>query len=116
MVLLSIVSAEDSRGCEKYMTRYLVIWKAVNARFPENTEDRVKQQIGFTQLVQEAVKSGGPLKEWATIPDGTMGYAIFDGSETDMAVMATLYVPHFEFETYPILNAEEFLGALKSVA
>jgi hypothetical protein len=98
------------------MTRYLVIWKAVNSRFPEEREVRVKQQIGFTQLVLEAVKSGGPLKEWATIPDGTMGYAIFDGTEADMAIMATLYMPHFEFETYPIMNAEEFLAALKTAA
>jgi hypothetical protein len=97
------------------MTRYLVIWKAVNSRFPEEREARVKQQIGFTQIVQEALKSS-PLKEWGTIPDGTMGYAIFDGSETDMAVMATLYVPHFEFEVHPILTAEEFLGALKTAA
>ena len=98
------------------MTRYLVIWKAVNSRFPEERDARVKQQIGFTQLVHEAHKSGGPLKEWATIPDGTMGYAIFDGGVTDMALMATLYVPHFEFETHPIMSAEEFLGALKTAA
>lgn len=98
------------------MTRYLVIWKAVNSRFPENREARLKLQMGFTQLVQEALKSGGPLKEWGSIPDGTMGYAIFDGSETDMAAMATLYVPTFEFETHPILTADEFLGVLKKLA
>jgi len=98
------------------MTRYLVIWKAVNSRFPENREAKIKQQIGFTQLVQEALKSGGPLKEWATIPDGTMGYAIFDGSEIDMGVMATFYTPYFEFEVHPIMTADQFMGILKTAA
>jgi len=98
------------------MTRYLVLWKAVNSRFPENREAKIKQQIGFTQLVQEALKSGGPLKEWATIPDGTMGYAIFDGNETDMGVMATFYMPYFEFEVHPIMSADQFMGVLKTAA
>lgn len=97
------------------MTRYLINWKAVNSRIQENREARIKQDIAFTQMVQEALKSG-PLKEWATNTDGTKGYATFEGSETDMALMSTMYVPFFEFEVYPILTADEWMGVLKTAA
>ena len=97
------------------MTRYLITWKAVNSRIHENVEARVKQDMAFTQMVQEALKSGA-LKEWGTSTDGMKGYAIFDGSETDMALMSVMYVPFFEFEIYPILTADQWMGILKTVA
>lgn len=95
------------------MTRYLVTWKAVNAREPENLEARVKQRMSFVQLVQDALKSGA-LKDWGTTPDGMKGYAIFEGTETAGALMALMYVPFFEFEETPILNADEWMEVLKS--
>lgn len=97
------------------MTRYLVNWKAVNSRIAEKQEDRIAQRTAFTQLVQEALKDkSGPLKDWGTIPDGTRGYAIFEGSEADMARMANMFLPHIEFEPYPIITADQFMEVLKS--
>ena len=95
------------------MTRYLVTWKAVNSRILEDREARIKASIGFVQLVAEAMKSG-PIKAYGVRPDNAVGYAIFEGSEADMARMAMMFVPYFEFETYPILTADEMLEALKS--
>ena len=95
------------------MTRYLVTWKAVNSRILEDREARIKASIGFIQIIQEALKSG-PIKEYGTRPDNVMGYAIFEGNEADMARMATMFVPHFEFEVHPIMTADEMMEVLKS--
>jgi hypothetical protein len=95
------------------MTRYFVYWKAVNSRIPEDREAKIKQAIGFLQVVQEALKSG-PIKAFGARPDDVEGYAIFEGSETDMARMATMFVPYYEYEVYPILTADEMMEVLKS--
>jgi hypothetical protein len=96
------------------MAKYLVTWKAVNARQPENQEARIKQAMAHTELVREALKSGA-LKEWGCSPDGQKGYAVFEGSEDDMSLMSTMYVPFYEFDVYPILTVDQWLGVLKRV-
>jgi len=95
------------------MPRYLITWKAVNARIPENREARIKQQIAHTELVHEALKSGA-LKDWGVRTDGQMGYAIFEGNDEDGARLGTMFVPYYEFDICPILTAEQWLGVLKS--
>jgi hypothetical protein len=97
------------------MTRYLVTWKAVNSRVSDNRETRIKTQMAHTQLVQESLKSGA-LKEWGTEPDGQRGYAIFEGSEADMALLAAVFVPYYEFQVVPIMTADQWMGALKTAA
>jgi len=95
------------------MTRYFVYWKSVNSRIPEDRDAKIKQSIGFLQIIKEALKSG-PIKEFGVRPDDVEGYAIFEGSEIDMARMATMFVPNFEYEVYPILSADEMMEVLKS--
>jgi len=94
------------------MAKFLVSWKALNSRTSENPEERHKQNIAFVELVQQALKAGA-LKDWGTAPDGMKGYAIFEGSEADMALMAQLYLPYFEFQDQIVLTADEFLEVLK---
>ena len=95
------------------MARYLVTWNAVNSRIPNDRDARIKRSIGFIQIIQEALKSG-PIMAYGTRPDNVAGYAIFEGSETDMARMGTMFVPDFEFEVYPVLTADEMMEVLKS--
>jgi hypothetical protein len=95
------------------MTKYLVTWKAVNARQPENTEARVKQSLKFMEMTQDALKSGA-LKDYGITPDGGRGYAVFEGTEAAGALMAQMFVPFFEFEETPVLTADQWVEVLKS--
>ena len=97
------------------MPTYLVNWKAVNARVPEENEARLKHVTTQLQLVQQSLKQG-KLKEWRTTPDGTRGIAIFEGNESELALEAMKYGPYFEFEFTPIMTAEQFAFVLKTVA
>jgi len=96
------------------MTRYLVTWKAVNARQPENVEARVKQDMKFMETIQDALKSGA-LKDYGIAPDGMKGYAIFEGTETAGALMAQMFVPFYEFDQTPMLTADQWVEVLKSL-
>jgi len=96
------------------MTKYLVTWKAVNARQPENMEARVKQNLKFVEMVQEALKSG-VIKDYGIAGDGMRGYAIFEGTETVGATMAQMYVPYYEFEYTSVLTADEWVEVLKNL-
>jgi len=96
------------------MTRYLVTWKAVNARQPEKIEDRVKQDLKFMETIQDALKSGA-LKDYGIAPDGMKGYAIFEGTETAGAMMTQMYVPFYEFEETTMLTADQWVEVLKNL-
>ena len=95
------------------MTKYLVTWKTVNARQPEDTEARVKQSLKFMEMTRDALKSGA-LKDYGITPDGGKGYAIFEGTETAGALMAQMFTPFFEFEETPVLTADQWVEVLKS--
>jgi len=97
------------------MTTYLVTWKTINARVPEDKEARFKRTTANLQLVQQSMKQG-KLKDWRTVPDGTRGVAIFEGSEVELAYEAMKYSPYVEFEVAPVLTAEQFLYTLKTAA
>ena len=97
------------------MTRYLCIWKGVSSRFPDNRETAIKQAMTITQGGQEALKAGR-LKDWGISPDGTKGYVVIEGSETDLARLAWMGTPMFEWEIYPALTADQWMGVLKSSA
>jgi len=96
------------------MPRYLVTWKVVNSRVPEDAEARHKRDIAFTEMVQQALKEGA-LKDWGCAPDGQKGYAVFEGSQTDFALMGQLYLPYIEFQDQVVFTADEFLEVLKKV-
>ena len=96
------------------MTKYLVTWKTVNARQPEDTEARVKQSLKFMEMTRDALKSGA-LKDYGITPDGGKGYAIFEGTETAGALMAQMFTPFFEFEETPVLTADQWVEVLKSL-
>jgi len=96
------------------MPKFLVTWKVVNSRLPEDAEARHKRDTAFTEMVQQALKAGA-LKDWGCAPDGQKGYAIFEGKENDMALMAQLYLPYFEFQDQMVLTADELLEVLKKV-
>jgi len=97
------------------MTKYLIIWKVVNSRIPDDMETHLKRAIKLSQMVQESMKAG-KTKEWGTRPDGTRGYSVFEGSETDLALEAAKYGPLFEYEVYPILTVDQWMGILKGAA
>jgi len=94
------------------MPKYLVTFKAVNSRISVNSEARRKQQIPFTEFVQQALKSGA-MKDWGVAPDSMKGYAVIEGSESDLSSMEQMLIPYFKFEEQVVLTADEFLKVLK---
>jgi hypothetical protein len=97
------------------MTRYMCIWKAVSSGLPEDKEVLTKRAIEITQDGQEAMKTGR-LKEWGISPDGRKGYVVLEGSETDLARLAWMGTPGFEWEIYPALTVDQWMGVLKTPA
>lgn len=65
------------------MPRYLVKWKTVNARVSEDPATNLKKTGDILRRVQRDLVSGS-LKDWGMSPDGSTGYAVFEGSEQDL--------------------------------
>lgn len=93
------------------MTRYIVSWKTVNARLPNDDEMRLKLQKKRLESVRLSLKVG-KLKEFLIFPYGNEGYAIFEGTETELAVEALKYEPFIEFDVHPVVNVDQYLEIL----
>jgi hypothetical protein len=57
----------------------------------------------------------GMSKDWgASIEEGS-GYAIAEGSETEVSIMVQQYSPCVQFETHPIMFASQIDEMLKAI-
>jgi hypothetical protein len=93
------------------MVKYIVSWKTVNARLPDNDEMRLKLETRFLETVRNSMKFG-KLKEFGIFPYGNVGYAVFEGTETELAVEALKYAPYIEFEIHPVIGVDQYLEIL----
>lgn len=96
------------------MTKYIVSWKTVNARLPDNDEMRLKLETRLLETVRNSLKMG-KLKEFFIFPYGNAGYALFEGTETELAVEAIKYAPFIEFDVHPVVNVDQYLEILNKV-
>lgn len=94
------------------MTKYLILWNAVKAGVPEKTEDRSTQLL---RMVQEDLKAG-KMKDWGIFAEGGAGYAIFEGSETDLALEAGKYRPNIEGGVHTVLTVDQQMEVLRKLA
>ena len=87
----------------------------MNARVPEKPEDRLKQFTTLMQTVQEDLKAGR-MKDWGIFAEGVAGYAIVEGSETDLAMQSAKYTPYVELEARMVLTADQQMELLRKMA
>ncbi len=97
------------------MTRYLVIWRIVNARQSDDPATRLKNSMKLMEMVKQAMNTG-LIKEWGARLDGHMGYSILEGSDADIALSAQMFGPYFEFETHPIMDVAQYSELLNTAA
>ncbi len=96
------------------MVRYIVSWKMVNSRLPENDELRLKLETRLLETVRNSMRNN-KIKEFGIYPTGGSGYAFFEGTESELAVETLKYSPYVEFDVHPIITAEQYLEILNKV-
>ena len=96
------------------MTRYLVKWKAESC-FPPSKEERLKNWIRMAEMIKSDIASG-IMKEWGISAGSGAGFALVEGSETDVWELCIKYRPFVFFEVTPIISIDQYLDTIKKMA
>jgi len=97
------------------MGKYLLLWRLDPARVPVNPKDRATGWSGLMAMVNKDLERG-ICKDWGAFIGEGSGYAIAEGSETEVSVMTQQYSPYVRFETHPIMSVSQVGDMLKALA
>lgn len=94
------------------MTKFLILWKDDMSRIPEDTEEQMALYANLVNLVKEDLKSG--MLDWGEFVGGHAGYAVAEGTEQEVALALTKYMPYLKFKANPVISIEQVEEILKA--
>jgi hypothetical protein len=96
------------------MGKYLLLWQLDPARVPVDPKQRATGWSGLMAMVKNDLEKG-ISKDWGAFIGEGKGYAIAEGSETEVSLMTQQYSPYVHFETHPIMSATQIGDMLKAM-
>jgi len=97
------------------MGRYLVLWEVDQSRVPVDAKERV----GAWSLLMAMVKQdreAGKIKEWGTFVGEINGFAVYEGTEVEVASKLVQYSPYVSFKVHPLLSESQTNEVIKSLS
>ena len=96
------------------MAKYLLLWEVDPTRTPEDPKERQQQWLAFQNTVVDQLKNAG-LKDWGEYVGEINGYAIFEGTEVELAILTSLWVPFVKFKVRSVITIEQVIQATKAM-
>lgn len=83
-------------------------------RVPDKPEDRIRNWTMMLNMVKKDIESG--MADWGMFAGRHAGYSISEGSEQEIALRLTRYVPYVKFEAYPIISVDQVMENIKALS
>jgi len=96
------------------MAKYILLWEVDSTRTPEDGKTKKAQWLGFQDMVARHLKEG-LMKAWGGFVGEMKGFAIFEGSATDLHTITATWTPFVKFNVREILSVEEVNKATKAL-
>lgn len=96
------------------MAKYLLMWRLDPARVPADPRERAAGWTGLMAMVKQDLEKG-TSKDWGTFVGEGSGYVIVEGTETEISIMTQQYSPYVQFETHPVMSADQIEDMLKAL-
>jgi hypothetical protein len=87
------------------LTKFLVYWEVDTTKMPDKPEDLFQN---WTMMLN-MVKKDSAIKDWGMFAGRLAGYSIREGTEQELALETTKYVPYVKFKTYPVISVDQVL-------
>jgi hypothetical protein len=81
---------------------------------PDKPEERYDNWTMMLNMIKKDMESG--LADWGMFAGRLAGYSISEGSEQEIALRLTRYVPYVKFKVYPILSVDQVLENIKTLS
>ena len=93
------------------MAKFLTLWEVDTNRVPVDPKERITHWTMLLNLVKDDLKSGG---DWGEFAGGGRGYAISEGTEQEIYMSLSRYVPYIKFEVHPIISINQIEEMMKA--
>ena len=97
------------------MGRYLVMWEVDQSRVPVDAKERGGAWSLLMEMVREDMKAG-KTKEWGAFVGEINGFAIYEGTETEVGKSLMRYVPYVSFKLHPLASVNQVDEIIKSLS
>jgi hypothetical protein len=92
-----------------------VKWKLNPQYIPLDPKERSGLWLKMLDMIKDDLKSGN-LTKWGTTYDGSEGYAFSKLGVKELYTMLMKWSPYVEFDVKPVLNVDEVIESIKSLA
>lgn len=96
------------------MGKYLLLWQLDSDRVPVDPNERAAGWTGLMEMVKQDLEKG-VSKDWGAFVGEGGGYAIAEGTETEVSIMTQQYSPYVQFETHPVMSVNQVEDMLKAL-
>ncbi len=96
------------------MTKFLTIWEVDTCRVPDKPEERYENWTMMLDMVKKDMESGR-VTDWGMFAGRLAGYSISEGTEQEIDLGLTRYVPYIKCKVYPILSVDQVLENMKAL-
>ena len=88
------------------MAKYLLLWEMDLAKVPIDPRERAKAWLPFAETVKGDMGKG-ICKDWGSFLGELRGYAIVEGTETEIEQLTDQYIPFVIFKTHAVISLEQ---------
>lgn len=96
------------------MGKFLVLWEVDTTKVSDKPEDRYENWIMMLNMVKKDIESG--LEDWGMFAGRLSGYSIREGTEQEIALETTKYVPYIKFKAYPVISVDQVLENMTTLS
>lgn len=96
------------------MGKYLILWKLNPQFIPVDPAERAAGWDLLIALVKQDMEKG-LIKEWGAFVGEPNGFDIVEGSEEEVQLMMTKFVPYVDFEVHPLISLEKVEAVIKGM-
>ena len=96
------------------MAKYLITWESNMSMMPTDPKEQAAMRMKLLEMTKQNLKEG-KISDWGIFLGGYKGYAIGQGSATDMAIGTAQFSPYVTFNVQEVLSVDEMLEAMKSL-
>ncbi|MEA1908039.1 MAG: hypothetical protein U9N43_03300 [Euryarchaeota archaeon] len=95
------------------MAKFLTLWEVDTTRIPDNPEEQIRYHTMLLNMVKDSLKSDETM-DWGEFAGGGRGYTISEGTEQELYMSLSRYVPYVKFEVHPILSINQIEEMMKA--
>jgi|GEM_PF-487911 len=97
------------------MAKFLINWRFIPQMLLSSPEERMKLLQSINEMIEAGVRSG-KIMDWGVYCDGSGGYALSEGSESELYANLIKWKPCCDFDAKPVLTIDQVLDIFENAS